>query len=103
MCIRDRVPADYFKNPKAAFNGTLEQLMTQKYLALFMNDLQQWFEYRRTGLPALPKTAYMLHEGRMPTRLMYHTDTRKFNPENYKIAADRIGGDKIHTKVWWEK
>lgn len=97
------VPADYFKNPKAAFDGTLEQLMTQKYLALFMNDFQQWFEYRRTGLPVLPKTPYMLHEGRMPTRLMYHTDARRFNPWQYKAAAERMGGDLIHAKVWWEK
>jgi hypothetical protein len=33
---------------------------------------------------------------------MYHTEVRRFNPENYKIAADRIGGDNVMTKVWWE-
>jgi len=41
--------------------------------------------------------------GVMPTRFMYHSDVRQYNPENHKIAADRIGGDDIHTKVWWEK
>lgn len=97
------VPANYFENPKAKFNGTLEQIMNQKYIALFFNDYQQWFEYRRTGYPLLPKTEYMWHDGVMPTRFMYHNDVRRFNPENYKIAAERIGGDNVLTKVWWEK
>jgi len=97
------MPATYFNNEKAVFNGTLEQIMNQKYLGLFFSDYQQWFEYRRTGFPVLPKTAYMLHDGVMPTRFMYHNDVRRFNPENYKVAADRIGGDNVMTKVWWEK
>lgn len=97
------MPANYFQNPAAAFDGTWEQIMNQKYIALFFNDYQQWFEYRRTGFPKLPKTPYMLHDGVMPTRFMYHSDVRQYNPENHKIAADRMGGDNIHTKVWWEK
>lgn len=97
------VPANYFDNATANYNGTFEQIMNQKYLALFFCDYQQWFEYRRTGFPVLPKTPYMLHNGVMPTRFMYHNDVRRFNPENYKIAADRIGGDDVMTKVWWEK
>ena len=97
------MPADYFENEYAAFDGTLEQIMNQKYIGLFFNDYQQWFEYRRTGYPVLPKTEYMNHGGVMPTRFMYHNDVRRFNPENYKAVADRIGGDDIMTKVWWEK
>lgn len=97
------VPADYFENSLAAFDGTLEQLMTQKYLALFFNDYQQWFEYRRTGYPVLPTTEYMLHEGVMPSRFMHHNDVRRYNPKNYRIAAERMGGDDVMTKVWWEK
>lgn len=97
------VPANYFENEAAAFDGTLEQIMTQKYLGLFFNDYQQWFEYRRTGFPVLPTTEYMLHDGVMPTRFMYHNDVRRFNPQNYQTAAERIGGDDVMTKVWWEK
>ena len=101
--IGGQMPTDYFDNEAAQFNGTLEQIMTQKYLALFFNDYQQWFEYRRTGFPVLPTTEYMLHDGIMPTRFMYHNDVRRFNPENYQAAAERIGGDNVMTKVWWEK
>jgi hypothetical protein len=97
------VPAQYLESPEVKFDGTFEQVMNQKYIALFFNDYQQWFEYRRTGYPVLPKTEFMLHDGKMPTRFMYHNDVRRFNPQNYKEAAERIGGDDIHTKVWWEK
>lgn len=97
------MPANYFENEHAAFNGTLEQIMTQKYLGLYFNDYQQWFEYRRTGYPVLPKTEHMLHDGVMPTRFMYHNNARIYNTANYNAAAERIGGDAILTKVWWER
>lgn len=97
------MPANYFDNAQAAYDGTLERIINQKYIALFFNDYQQWFEHRRTGYPVLPKTEYMNHGGEMPTRFMYHNDVRRYNPENYQAASDRIGGDNIHTKVWWEQ
>lgn len=97
------VPADYFNNEAAKFNGTLERIMLQKYLGLFMVDYQQWFEYRRTGYPKLPKTPYMFYNGVMPTRFMYKNEVRRFNPENYAKAVEQMGGDDFHTKVWWEK
>ncbi|MDM1296546.1 SusD/RagB family nutrient-binding outer membrane lipoprotein [Sphingobacterium sp. N143] len=97
------VPADYFNNEAAKFNGTLERIMLQKYLGLFMVDYQQWFEYRRTGYPKLPKTPYMFYDGVMPTRFMYKNEVRRFNPENYAKAVEQMGGDDFHTKVWWEK
>lgn len=97
------LPVEYFANNNAVYNGTLEQIMGQKYIALFMVDYQQWFEYRRTGFPKLPKTPYMFYDGEMPTRFMYKDDVRVFNPENYKKAVEQMGGDTFHTKVWWEK
>jgi len=97
------VPDQYLESAEVKFDGTFEQVMNQKYIALFFNDYQQWFEYRRTGYPVLPTTEFMLHDGKMPTRFMYHNDVRRFNPQNYEEAAERIGGDNVHTKVWWEK
>lgn len=98
-----QVPVDYFANEAAKYNGTLERIMLQKYLGLFMVDYQQWFEYRRTGYPKLPKTPYMFYNGVMPTRFMYKNEVRRFNPDNYAKAVEQMGGDDFHTKVWWEK
>ncbi|ALJ00062.1 SusD/RagB family nutrient-binding outer membrane lipoprotein [Rufibacter tibetensis] len=97
------VPADYFTNPAAAYNGTFEQLMLQKYLALFFVDYQQWFEYRRTGFPVLPTTNSMMNNKVVPVRFRYPTTVQTNNPENYRIAVEMMGGDDINTKVWWEK
>jgi len=97
------MPATYFENESAKFDGTQERIMMQKYLSLFMVDYQQWFEYRRTGFPKLPKTPYMFHDGVMPSRFMYKNEVRRFNPDNYAKAVAQMGGDTYHTKVWWEK
>lgn len=96
------VPADYFNNPKLAYNGTLEQIMTQKYLSLFFVDHQQWYEYKRTGFPQLPNNGGLLNDGKMPRRFQYPISTKVMNPENYNAAVANIGGDNINSKTWWE-
>lgn len=97
------MPADYFTNTKAAYNGTLERIMLQKYFALFFTDFQQWFEYRRTGFPVMPKTAGMLNNQIMPVRYRYPPAVQSTNTENYNLAVAAMGGDNINIKVWWEK
>lgn len=93
----------YFDNPAAAYDGTLERIMLQKYVALYFNDTQQWFEYRRTGLPVLPKNDGMLNDQIMPVRFRYPVSIQINNPDNYAAAVARMGADDINTKVWWEK
>ena len=97
------MPADYFSNPAAAYDGTLQQIMLQKYYALFFVDYQSWFEYRRTGFPALPVNSGMLNNGVMPVRFRYPTTVQSTNNENYREAVQWMGGDDINTRVWWEK
>jgi hypothetical protein len=96
-------PATYFSDVDAAYNGTLDRIMLQKYYALFFTDFQQWFEYRRTGLPILPKEAGMLNNKIMPSRLIYPVSQRVYNPTNYQQAVTTMGGDNINVKVWCEK
>ncbi|NQW79094.1 MAG: SusD/RagB family nutrient-binding outer membrane lipoprotein [Chitinophagaceae bacterium] len=97
------MPADYFTNTKASYNGTLERIMLQKYFALFFTDFQQWFEYRRTGFPVMPKTAGMLNNQIMPVRYRYPPAVQSTNTTNYNLAVSAMGGDNINIKVWWEK
>lgn len=75
----------------------------QKYYALFMTDLQQWFEYRRTGLPELPKGEGLSNNGMMPARLVYPVYVQAANPTSYRDAVAAQGPDGINTRVWWQK
>lgn len=81
----------------------MELIHLQKYYALFMTDLQQWFEYRRTGHPVLPKGPGMSNGGVMPARLVYPVYVQAANPTNYKAAVAIQGPDEISTNVWWQK
>lgn len=97
------ISPDYFENPLARYNGTMEQLMLQKYIGLYFNDYQQWFEYRRTGFPVLPKEEGMQNNQQVPVRFRYPVSVQLNNQNNYQEAVTRMGGDDINIKVWWEK
>ncbi|WP_299396808.1 SusD/RagB family nutrient-binding outer membrane lipoprotein [uncultured Gelidibacter sp.] len=97
------VPSTYFDNPAVKYDGTLAQIMLQKYYALYFVDYQQWFEYRRTGLPELPTTEAMLNDKVMPARFYYPTNVQINNAANYGKAIEMLGGpDNINTTVWWD-
>jgi hypothetical protein len=81
----------------------MEKIHLQKYYALFLVDLQQWFEFRRTGHPILPKGAGLRNNGEMPARVTYPVYVQSTNPTNYKTAVAAQGPDVISTLVWWQK
>lgn len=81
----------------------MEKIHLHKYYALFLVDLQQWFEFRRTGHPVLPKGAGLRNNGVMPARMTYPVYVESANPTNYKIAVAEQGPDEIYTQVWWQK
>jgi len=84
-------------------NSKMAMIHAQKYYALFLVDLQQWFEYRRTGYPELPKGIGLANGGKMPARLNYPLVTQSTNPASYKDAVASQGPDDINTLVWWQK
>lgn len=96
------MPETYFDTPFTAYNGSLEQILLQKYYALFFTDYQAWFEMRRTGLPQLPTTSEMLNNQELPTRMYYPINEIDRNFNSYKEAVERMGGDEINKKVWWD-
>jgi hypothetical protein len=97
------IPAAFLGNPAIVYDGTLEQIITQKYYALFMNDFQQWFEYRRTGFPVLGSGPSAQNNGVLPVRIPYPTDIAAYNAVNYAAVVARNGKDDLNTKVWWQK
>lgn len=92
----------YFTNENVAYKGTLEQIMLQKYFALYFTDNQQWLEFRRTGFPILPLEPNMYNDGKMPLRYPYPQDVKRQNTENYQEAVQLMGSDDINTRVWWD-
>lgn len=85
-------------------NSKLEMILKQKYYAMFLVDLQQWFEFRRTGHPFLPQDGVGLANGGvMPARLAYPAISQSTNPTSYKNAVAAQGPDEISTQVWWQK
>lgn len=95
--------ADIAWKPTATTDERMEQIHLQKYYALFLTDLQQWFEYRRTGHPRLPMGAGLRNNGVMPARMTYPVYIQSTNPTNYHAAVASQGPDVISTKVWWQK
>lgn len=100
-----------------------ETVLSQKYVALFMQPYEAWAEYRRTGYPStllLPgqtanlnvpttsgQTTYTFTSliaglTDLPTRLFYPTSVQTLNTANYQAASAAIGGDKMDTKLIWD-
>ena len=87
----------------ANFDVKMDKIHVQKYYTLFFTDFQQWYEYRRTGHPVLPKGSGLRNNGEMPSRLLYPVSVQSLNRANYTEAVAAMGGDDINTKVWWNK
>jgi hypothetical protein len=97
------VPANYFDNTKAAYDGTLERIMQQKFFALFFCDYQQWFEYNRTSFPAMPVGDGVPAANKMPYRFKYPATLQRTNLKNYQEAKSSMGGDDFNIKLIWQK
>jgi hypothetical protein len=91
-------------NPAVVYSpaNALKQIAEQKYIAMFDQGLQSWFEWRRTGYPVLTPAADGLNGGKIPVRLPYPLDEQSKNPTNYAAAVARQGADDLNTRVWWD-
>lgn len=102
-----------------------ESVMMQKYIALYMQPMEAWSEYRRTGYPntlvkpnepyeytwsAGGKDTTATYEFKpiggltdVPGRNKYLLNEASINGDNVKAAAASIGGDNQATKLIWAK
>lgn len=96
------MPADYLSRDGVLYDGNLETILNQKYIALFYTDYQGFLEFKRTGLPSTiapgPDAFYSVY----PSRFEYPSVEQALNAANYQDAVSRMGVDEITTKVWWE-
>jgi hypothetical protein len=97
--------AAYLAQPQVAYKGGtagLKQIALQKWIALYSDGGQAWFEWRRTCVPVLVPAKVAIYSF-VPRRLEYPTAERSANNEQVEIAAARMGGDANDTHVWWDK
>ncbi|MEM8967759.1 MAG: SusD/RagB family nutrient-binding outer membrane lipoprotein [Bacteroidota bacterium] len=82
-----------------------ENIMTQKWLALFGQGIEAWTELRRTGFPVMPAAdpqAQFENDGVLPTRLQYPNTEYSLNGANVESALGLLGGaDNMKTPLWW--
>ncbi len=99
------VPTGYLARSGVALNGQddLKKIMTQKWVANFMNGYEAWIDVRRTGFPQLPIPQDNLNGNNFPVRFRYPATEQAANKSNYQAAISKIGGDTYDSKGWWEK
>ena len=81
--------SDYIDNPGVAFNGTLEQIMEQKWIANFSSASEAYLDWRRTGLPDL-QTGPFARSTVIPVRFVYPTENSTINRDNYYSALNSL-------------
>ncbi len=101
------LPAAYFTQSGVAYIGSttekLTKIATQKWISLFFNGLEAWYDWRRSGLPALVPGANNLNDNKIPVRFIYPLSEQSLNVNSRAAAVARQGQDIINTPVWWDK
>jgi Starch-binding associating with outer membrane len=97
--------AAYLANPGVAYQGGLaglKQIAQQKYIALYMDGADAWFEWRRTCVPNTIVPGPDATLDYVPRRLEYPTTEATTNGEALKAAIADQGPDNLGTRVWWD-
>ncbi len=98
----------YLASAAAVLAGTseekLEQIIVQKFLAMFYESNEAYAEFRRTGYPRIwTGSSLGSTNGEIPRRLTYPLDEYAKNEVNIKEAAGRLSkGDNYMSRIWWD-
>ncbi len=100
------IPVVFSSDPEIQF----EQIMTQKWIALYPNGWEAWVDLRRTGYPKLYDRLFSdnpdVGVSEIMRRIKYPDLEADTNPEGYAGALalpEMAEGNKNSTKVWWDK
>lgn len=90
-------------------NKQYEQIITQKWLALFPISIEAFADYRRTRLPKLHSKKYSVNAnvnpalGQIVTRLPFVSSEVTTQPEEIAKAVILLGGPDLEsTPLWWD-
>lgn len=100
-------PANYFSLPDVTYAGTQEEKLNkigfQKWVSLYFQGLEAWFDWRRTGIPALKPGISNQNGDKIPVRFRYPIIEQSLNADGYQGAIQRQGPDDLNTKMWYLK
>ena len=95
----------YLARPDVAYTTAAgswkEKIGTQKWIALYNRSFNSWTELRRLDYPKI--TPPVNAKSGFPNRLTYPANEQQLNGENYRQAASAVGGDRVETKLFWDK
>jgi hypothetical protein len=98
----------YISEDGVFYDGSLEQIIVQKWIANWTVAHEAWCDWRRTGYPELTIGAFGLRDA-MPLRYEYGSDERARNEANYQSAIQNLqetaftatdGKDSSWSKFW---
>lgn len=105
-CLKDL--ASYIAQPTVAFDGTLQRIMEQKWIASWQSSYESYMDWRRTGLPDL-QAGYYSERPVIPVRFAYHNSEIANNSVNANMAIDNLqptafnsqdGNNSSWSKCW---
>ena len=98
----------FIAEPEVAFDGTIEQVITQKWVASWTAATEAWMDYRRAGLPDL-QAGPAASQPVVAVRFPYGNDELNNNTSNANTAVSRleitpysgaVGGNSPWSKPW---
>lgn len=94
----------------APIEQKIERIITQKWIANWLNGCEAWCDIRRTGYPRLIPVAANMSGGIVdsaigPQRMPYPQEEYTNNAANVTFAVNSYlhGPDNMATKLWWAK
>jgi len=97
----------FLANSNVAYNSAngLTQILTQKYVAFFMNSgFESYYNWRRTGIPTFSQGGVGIGtpSNLIPLRWQYPQNEINYNNTNYKaaITSQYGGNDDVTAKMW---
>lgn len=86
-CVKNY--ADYIAQPLVKYDGTLQRIMEQKWIASWQASVESWMDWRRTGFPHL-EVGWASFREQLPVRFAYFNTELQNNPENSAAAIEKL-------------
>ncbi|WP_165023207.1 SusD/RagB family nutrient-binding outer membrane lipoprotein [Dysgonomonas sp. ZJ279] len=104
--IKDSDVQAYLANNAYDPSKALEQINTQYYINTFSDEYESFANWRRSGYPVLKPVVYIGNatNGTIPRRFTYPEGEASANSAHYLEAVRNLSdGDKMVSRVWWDK